>query len=556
MSEYSEVLEVLITDDQEISRILSHRAAQKPLSVVGEFKLMDKHKILDVSLQEGDVGGSRNTGPQCKVVIGVFYEPYEFLAAALKCTHPFDEEVRLPPKVATAMANMATLGPSGVIKARRVEIDWWTVRRDQLASAEAKVHCRLHSDVESVVADKQYLLFKEMLTYIDYDDVAVADLLLTGIKIVGTLPRVGIWRPTEGGEAKLGLKSLLANAAFAQEDAARPRKARAEDVAIWEATLAEKELGCLSGPFSATQLSEEFGKFWIPARRFPGPKNRPIDDFSQYSVNAAFGTEEKVTMLGLDHVVGWSRAWVASRKSAGVFDVCCTSGKRVGAQLSPEWGDGWTDLLGRVTDLKSAYKQLARNPAHAFLSVVAVLDPQDEQIKFFKARSLMFGETAAVYGFLRFSRALATLACCLLNVVSVEFFDDFSQIEPRATAESAQWAMESLLKLLGWRIADSEAKRIPFAEAFVSLGVNVNYEQVQAGTILVEHKPGRIAALEAQVAEAVSRGKFGFRDALSVRGRILFAEGQIFNRVAAPILHMLSRWGLKLPSTQPWVNYM
>ena len=32
------------------------------------------------------------------------------------------------------------------------------------------------------------------------------------------------------------------------------------------------------------------------------------------------------------------------------------------------------------------------------------------------------------------------------------------------------------------------------------------------------------------------------RDALSLRGKIYFAEGQVFGRIAAPIVHSLSRW--------------
>ena len=71
--------------------------------------------------------------------------------------------------------------------------------------------------------------------------------------------------------------------------------------------------------------------------------------------------------------------------------------------MSDEWGaDAWSNIQGRVADLKSAYKQLAIHPAHAPLSVVAILDPSSQATRFFRAYSLMFGETAAVYGFLRF----------------------------------------------------------------------------------------------------------------------------------------------------------
>ena len=55
---------------------------------------------------------------------------------------------------------------------------------------------------------------------------------------------------------------------------------------------------------------------------------------------------------------------------------------------------------------------------------------------------MMFGETAAVYGFLRISRALAAIAARIFNLMVVEFFDDFTQVENTCLAESALMTME------------------------------------------------------------------------------------------------------------------
>ncbi len=54
----------------------------------------------------------------------------------------------------------------------------------------------------------------------------------------------------------------------------------------------------------------------------------------------------------------------------------------------------------------------------------------------------MFGEVAAVYAFLRFSRAIAALAAKLYALVVVEFFDVFTQLEAQESWDSAQVAME------------------------------------------------------------------------------------------------------------------
>ena len=142
----------------------------------------------------------------------------------------------------------------------------------------------------------------------------------------------------------------------------------------------------------------------------------------------------------------------------------------------------------------------------------------------------------------RFSRAIAAIACKIFKLVVVEFFDDFTQLEPLRSAESAQAAMEGLLQILGWKVATAEAKRQPFADQFVSLGVLVDLAEAKRGRIILSHKPGRIASFEKQVKEILSRGVMDFKAALSIRGKVYFSEGHVYGRVAAPVVHMLSRW--------------
>ena len=44
----------------------------------------------------------------------------------------------------------------------------------------------------------------------------------------------------------------------------------------------------------------------------------------------------------------------------------------------------------------------------------------------------------------------------MFDLIVVEFFDDFSQLEPAATAESAQAALQGLIKSLGWRLSETD----------------------------------------------------------------------------------------------------
>ena len=84
----------------------------------------------------------------------------------------------------------------------------------------------------------------------------------------------------------------------------------------------------------------------------------------------------------------------------------------------------------------------------------------------------------------------------LHKVICVEFFDDFSQIEPAATSNSFM-ALEGLLELLGWTVSTGD-KRKPFEKAFVSLGVVVDLSGTINVNVVLSHKPGRIDAIQAQ----------------------------------------------------------
>ena len=71
--------------------------------------------------------------------------------------------------------------------------------------------------MQQVVGNKKTFLFKEMMVDIGYDDVAVADLLVTGKKVVGNLPKIGIWKPDDR-RAKMTIGAILRNAAEAKRD--------------------------------------------------------------------------------------------------------------------------------------------------------------------------------------------------------------------------------------------------------------------------------------------------------------------------------------------------
>ena len=210
--------------------------------------------------------------------------------------------------------------------------------------------------------------------------------------------------------------------------------------------------------------------------------------------------------------------------------------------MHSKWRGGvWSDLRGRVADLKAAYKQLPRFPGHAACSVISVYDPESKSMRLFEAISMMFGETAAVYAFLRFSRALSAIFSKIFGMCVTEYFDDFTQVEPAATAESALETIEAVIDLLGWQLSKGEEKRRPFEKEFVALGVTVDLCAAMDAVVKLKNKPGRAEKTSWAIGQAKASG-LDDRVALSIRGKIRFAEGQWFARVAAPAMYLLSQW--------------
>ena len=489
-----------------------------------------------------------------RITIGLGWSTKEFLEASMQVTHPYDLPTRPEPEVAEALWYMATKGPVGTAAKRKFEILKYTKLKDDLAAKEVKLHKSLHPEVEKVVSSKVILLFKRMLEDIDYDDVAVHELLLTGVPLIGTVPKLPFWQLDHEKLPRTTPEMLWANARQAQASVSRQACPVDSEVTqkLWDLTLEETQEGGLEGPFGADDISAQLGALWVPARRFAVVQNskiRPIDDFSEHGVNAAFGSGMRANMKSLDTVAAVAKAHLEAVGEDRRFWLRDSLGNEWLGDLHADWTlEQWRSLRGRVADLKSAYKQLASHPAHRAASVVAVQRPGGG-VAFFKAYSLMFGTTAAVYAFLRFSRAISFLATKLLRIPVTEFFDDFTQVESQRLCSSSLEALEGLLTLLGWRISTSQDKHKPFEQCFVSLGVEVDFTRSELGEILLRNKPGRVAAIrELYEKLCAPGGKLGFKEALSLRGKISFAEGQTHARLTAPLARLLACWStIRIP---------
>ena len=497
-----------------------------------------------VDVHPGESGAS-------SVRFQLMWTPKQFFEEAKTTVHPYDAPKALPEAIAVAIFESLTKSPSEMQAQRDRTLKYYEKKLGDLGDQEAMLHRAINPRVEQIISSKQILLFKAMLVDTEYDDMGVVDLLVSGIRICGRLPPTGIWRRCEGREETLSVADLWRSAPVAQKrlmDASSVDRATLDHGLhgkLWEQTMTEAGEGSIRGPFTPEQIQARNGSRWVGARRFAIVQNeklRPIDDFSQFGHNQTFGSEEKIDLKSTDHVAKWAMAWCEAVKPDGSVEVISQGGATLRGVLHEDIQEkGEVQLRGRVLDLRGAYKQLATHPADAPLNIIGVFNPASGAIELFEALALMFGASAAVYGFLRFSRALAHIALKLLRLVIVEFFDDFTQLELKQLGQSAQDSFEALLQLLGWRISSGE-KRLPFSDRFVSLGVLFDFTRLHQGWLVLENKPGRIEKVVAAIEAVLLANKMEFKTALSIRGKVAFAEGQTHCRITASLCRLLSRW--------------
>ena len=245
-------------------------------------------------------------------------------------------------------------------------------------------------------------------------------------------------------------------------------------------------------------------------------KVRPIDNYSESQVNDAAIITNKCTVDGVDTIAAMASTFVKSLK---------------------ESGSGST-IQGRAFDLKSAYRQLAVRDECLKWARIATYDPHSKETVCFQQYTMPFGARASVVAFLRCARMLQWISH-RLHIVSSCYFDDFVLLTPVELAKSTEDTFQVLLDLLGWDF-DKEGDEAGKMGSHVSaLGVSVDLSHTAEGIVKVENTDRRKQELSERIAEVLRQGKLSKNDAASLRGRLGFAEGQLFGRVTRQLLNDL-----------------
>ena len=95
-------------------------------------------------------------------------------------------------------------------------------------------------------------------------------------------------------------------------------------------------------------------------------------------------------------------------------------------------------------------------------------------------------------------------------------------------------------KLVGWDFAESGARPPDFAEMFQALGVVINVSALQNVLVTISNTESRRNELIQSLLEILKERRLTRHEALKLRGRLQFAAGNIFGRVAKRALSVVA----------------
>ena len=382
----------------------------------------------------------------------------------------------------------------------------WVARAKELNPREAEFKKSLAPHLQHILQPKRLLLLREIMEAEGYPDSGVFQELAFATSLTGTVPWTGVFeqsfKPALMTQEELGEQAKASNLAIFHS--VRSSGDLESDQVVFEKTIEERDAGWLRGPVQF----EELGPGCVLSRRFglkQPNKVRLVDDLSKSGINSTVQTSEAPKPHSTDVVASLALALLLGARGRSVY--------------------------GKTFDLKSAYRQLGIHPSSLSCSFITCFDPKSRKPAIFQMLAVPFGGARSVYSFLRIVRVVWWIACKCLAVMWTNFYDVFVTFSWEVDRERTESAVELLFELLGWQFAREGDKALPFGNVFGALGIQVDLSCFDRGFIEFSNTEKRRLELCQLIDSILASRRLSSVDALKVRGRLQFADGQLFGRV-------------------------
>ena len=480
------------------------------------------------------------------ITAGVYRSPEEFIQEALKLVHPTDLPGGVPDELLHSVMDTLRCSPSDIVKSRISAARRLIKLAEDNKARDDKIFSSLETHLKPVLAGKRFGTAQDLVSKWGYRDSSLINDTTRGFDLTGMAPYTEIFdyhiKPQGTTEKALRSRSELHNKAMLSR--CKSSGSVEVDQKFWTQTVDECSKGWLTGPFSdlgeVTKLLD--GQPPHLTRRFPleqTTKIRSIDDYLESGINSVFGSHDKLVLFDTDTIASTIR--LIERLITGETSEVVLSSKQIlKVEVHNEWKGQLDRWSGKTKDLSQAYKQLGISKEARWSSCILVWNPNRKEPAIFLQSTLPFGSSASVLHFNRWARMIWFTGIKEFSLIWTSFFDDFPMLTPSTLQSSSDASANLLVKLLGWRIADGE-KEVEWSECFNALGVTFNVERISLAASTVGNKKGRVEALIPVLEDFIKSGKASTKEIESVRGKLQYAEAQVFGRTLKSALSVLNR---------------
>eukprot|EP00435_Cladocopium_sp_Y103_P010662 s4477_g2.t1 len=468
-----------------------------------------------------------DAGPQDErlwtVQYGIPWSPEEFARRAADLSHPGHFLDGVHEVMSSSFERMKTLSTSELAQERTAAMRKWSMRAMHLKSTGEDGKENSPDHAKKILKSKNLKLFAEMVKESGSPDLSLCTDIANGFNLMGPMPSGGIFpcKPLHATLEPGQVRDMADMARAATWSNVRREGDNPMREEIYASTLEECKKGWMSGPYtlddlpSGAVLTRRFGvqQSSTLADGTKIQKFRPIDDFSESLVNVTNSCDETILPMGVDQI-------------------CSTLVRRM--RLRP--GE---QLLCKAIDLQKAYKDLPLSKEALHDSGICVYSPSAKAPQAFQTLVLPFGARAAVMGFCRVSYAIWRIGVVLFNLHWTVYFDDYFLVAEVHESRHVEMAQQLLFLLLGWET--SNEKEACFGGISRVLGVQIDLSETRMGAITVSNVESRVKDIVSMIDDVLSKGVASLSEVRVLCGRIVFAEAQIFGRLAGIHMKRLGR---------------
>ncbi|CAJ1425255.1 unnamed protein product [Effrenium voratum] len=455
-------------------------------------------------------------GREALQIFGIPWSPDEFLQQAALRKHPRDLVQLLPHDLSDVVECNSPDTATACALGRTETIRRWAFKALELRAEDARLCAAAPEHCRETLSAKRPAMLKFLLDEIGYEDRDLPQQLLTGFDLTGPVPVSNVFRPRIR-PATITRDELRAHAGRLREATLSSIRSSGDplvDQELYKVTCEEVRKGWLRGPFKESDIPSHSSV----SRRFPvvqHGKVRPIDDMAASCINMATATAEAISVHNCDVVVGLAVSLMRA-------DSNCQG----------------QQLLLRSWDLSKAYKQFAISLESLDDAYIALFRPGGGH-EIYQAVVLPFGSVASVNNFVRCAFAAWTIGVRALKLPWCAYFDDYVCFAWESVANHTAMVVRALFSFIGFQTADD--KGCDFSAVCIVLGLEVSIGPWDRAIVKVSNTEDRKLKLTAAIGQVLEDGKIKPSHWETLKGRLQFAEAQIWGRGAAFAMKTLRR---------------